>query len=220
LRIDASLDVDALRHFFQFEVVSEEEEGFVIVASEDISLAAFREKIEQFSTGIRGSGSVAQVHALNSEPDQQERLRLILSDRLLSEWPTMNDQDVYIVDVGISCTGTWQIPPKPKRGKRATDEQWARTEAEWAEQRLNAYIRWDKLREQRAEQVEEFISHYEGEILGNFDGFDNDASILPDSFTLRVRITAAGLKDLVLNYPFVFEVTEPDEFETPQERRR
>src|SRR6266542_4367903 len=39
LKIDTTLDIDLLRHTFQFEIVSEEADGFVIVASDDISLA-------------------------------------------------------------------------------------------------------------------------------------------------------------------------------------
>jgi hypothetical protein len=220
LKVDTSLDLDALRHFFQFEIVSEQEDGFVLVASEDISLTAFMEKVEGFRSSIRGSGTVAQIFELNADPDQQERLRRILSEGLFREWASIVGAGEFIVDVGIACVGTWQVPAKPKRGKRQNDEQWAKIEAQWAEERVDAYDKWDELREQRADAVRDFISHYEGEILGNYDLFDEFASILPDSFTLRVRLSAAALRDFVLNYPYIFEVTEPDEIETPQERRR
>src|SRR5689334_11139386 len=36
LRVDTSLDLDDLRRQFKFEIVSEQEDGFVIVASEDV----------------------------------------------------------------------------------------------------------------------------------------------------------------------------------------
>lgn len=36
LKVDPSLDLDNLRKQFEFEIVCEEEEGFVIVASEDV----------------------------------------------------------------------------------------------------------------------------------------------------------------------------------------
>ena len=220
LMVDTALDLDSLRHFFEFEVVSEHEDGFVIVASEDISLRLFREKIQEFAGGIRGSATIARIHQLDAEPDQTERLSRILSERLLSEWPTMVDAELYVVDLSIACTGTWQIPKKPTRGKRATDEDWAKTEAEWATQRVESYVRWDELRIERVSAVEDFIHFYGGEILGDFDGFDNEASILPDSFTLRVRVVGAGIKDFVINYPYLFEVTEPDDFSTPQQIRR
>lgn len=41
LEVDPDLDIDALRHHLGFEVVAEEEAGFVIVASEDVNLAIF-----------------------------------------------------------------------------------------------------------------------------------------------------------------------------------
>ena len=41
LQVDPSLDLDALREKFAFEIVAEEEEGFVIVAAENIDLESF-----------------------------------------------------------------------------------------------------------------------------------------------------------------------------------
>ena len=45
LRIDPSLDLDELRKQFHFEIVSEQEDGFVIVASEDVDLEDFQQKL-------------------------------------------------------------------------------------------------------------------------------------------------------------------------------
>lgn len=50
LEVDPSLDVDQLRHHFDFEIVSEEEEGFVIVASEDINLTKFLSLVTKFAS--------------------------------------------------------------------------------------------------------------------------------------------------------------------------
>lgn len=35
---------------------------------------------------------------------------------------------------------------------------------------------------------------------------------LPDSFSCRIQISGQGLEDLVFNFPYIFEVSEPDEF--------
>ena len=43
-----------------------------------------------------------------------------------------------------------------------------------------------------------------------------DAAVLPDSFTVRLRIVGVGLKDFILNYPYIFEVVEPDDISLPQ----
>jgi hypothetical protein len=219
LRIDTALDLDDLRRFFDFEVVSEQEDGFVIVASQDIALATLQQKLNDFTGNIRGSSNVARIHELRDDPTQEERLRRILSETLINEWGTIGDNDPYIVEIGIACIGNWQIPNKPGRGRR-TDETWARLEAQWSQERLEAYDKWDTLRDQRVDDVEEIIRHYNAEILGNFHDDQPEAAILPDSFTLRIKIVGRGLKDLTLNYPYIFEVAEPDDIETPQQVAR
>lgn len=219
LRIDTSLDLDDLRRHFEFEIVSEQEDGFVIVSSEDIALTTLQQKLNDFTGNIRGSANVARIHELNDDPTQVERLRRILSETLFNEWGNIGDDDDYIVEIGIACVGNWQIPNRPNRGRR-TDETWARVEAEWSQARISAYDRWDALRDQRVTAVEGIIQHYDAEILGNFHDDIPDAAILPDSFTLRIKISGKGLKDLTLNYPYIFEITEPDDIETPQQVKR
>jgi hypothetical protein len=219
LKIDTSLDIDEIRKRFNFEVVSEEEDGFVIVASADISLTKFQEVVNAFANGIYGSATVAKVHELRQDPTQQDRLSRILSDNLIASWNTIAENDFYIIDFGIACVGDWQIPNKPERGRR-TDAAWAKIEAEWSGERQESYMKWDDLRETRLAAAESIISAYGSEILGNYDGARSDAPMLPDSFTLRVKLTGKALKDFVLNYPYLFEVTEPDDIQTPQGQRR
>jgi hypothetical protein len=48
LQVDPSLDLDVLREKFAFEIVAEQEEGFVIVASEDIQLTPFLQMVTSF----------------------------------------------------------------------------------------------------------------------------------------------------------------------------
>ena len=54
LQVDPGFDLDALREKFNFEIVSEQEEGYVIVASEDIQLAPFRAMVEGFAVRCTG----------------------------------------------------------------------------------------------------------------------------------------------------------------------
>lgn len=220
LRIDPPLDIDALRTSFDFEIISEEEDGFVIVASEDVSLATLQKKLTDFVGQVWGSGNVASLLDLREDPDQTERLRRIVSDRLLEEWPQMRDDSIYVCDVSVGCAGTWEVRKKPKRQARWSDEVWARREREWADERVKAYELWDELKEQRASSLKAFVHFYGGDILDEVDGAPVDAPSLPDSFTLRIRISAKGLKDLVLNSPHVFEVAEPDHIDLPQHAER
>jgi hypothetical protein len=49
LQVDPSLELDVLREKFAFEIVAEQEEGYVIVASEDIQLTPFLEMVNGFA---------------------------------------------------------------------------------------------------------------------------------------------------------------------------
>ncbi|ARK40571.1 protease [Burkholderia pseudomallei] len=216
LQIDTGLDLDALRAKFEFEIVAEQEEGYVIVASEDIQLAAFRAMVQGFAVTVHGSATIAQVHTLFDDPNQTDRLGHILSEHLMASWGNIDDDQLYIVDIGIACAGTQEIPPRPTRGKRATDAQWAAKEFEWSEKRTSAYNEWDDIKFEREASIQKFTEFYHAEILHLIDSADFDAGVLPDSFTVRLKISGKGLKDFVLNYPYIFEVVEPEDIALPQ----
>jgi hypothetical protein len=163
LEVDPSLDLDALRHHFNFEIVAEQEDGFVIVASEDIDVTTFREKVRGFAVEIRGSATIAEVHRLHT--NDADRLARILSEHLLEMWGQIGDDDPHIVDIGIACTGTLAIPKRPKRGKRTKDAEWAAKEYTWSEQRAAAYSEWGDLQLERETALARFVTFYQGEIL-------------------------------------------------------
>jgi len=214
LQIDPSLDLDVLREKFAFEIVAEQEEGYVIVASEDIEIAPFLRMLEGFSVQVHGSATIAQVHRLFD--DQEDRLRRILSDRLLIEWPSIIGSQTYIVDIGIACAGTQEIPDRPNRGKRTSDAKWAAKEFRWSQARNAAYDAWEAIKIQRENEITSFANFYHAEIMHMIDGDAFDAAVLPDSFSIRLKIEGKGLKDFVLNYPYIFEVVEPEDIVLPQ----
>lgn len=216
LQIDPTLDIDDLRHYFGFEIISEQDDGFVIVASEDESLAYFQQKLNDFIGTVEGSAGIAKIHELREDLTSEERLRRILTERLFAELPQLDTDAPYIVDVSISCQGNWILPKKPKRG-RLTDKTWAKKESEWSQARNEAYEQWDKLKDERLATVHTFIEFYHGEITGDAAP-NSDAP--PDYFELRVRMPGRGLKDLILNHPYIFEVAEPDDIELPQQHTR
>jgi len=216
LQVDPSLDLDVLREKFAFEIVAEQEEGFVIVASQDIEIAPFLAMVNGFAVQVHGSATIAQIHRLFDDPDQADRLRRILSDRLLADWPGIRDEQTYIVDIGVACTGTQEIRTYPKRGKRDTDADWAWKERDWSQARSDAYTAWDNIKVAREAEIEEFARFYQAEILHLIDGAPFDAAVLPDSFTIRLKIVGKGLKDFILNYAYIFEVVEPEDIALPQ----
>ncbi len=214
LKIDPQLDLDVLREKFEFEIVAEQEEGYVIVAAEDIELTPFIRMVNEFTVEIRGSAKIAEIHRLFDDP--ADRLRRILSDRLLEIWPTITGAQTFIVDIGIACSGTREIPKLRPKGKRMRDADWAKREAEWSQARASAYESWDRVKQGRETDIEGFAAHYEAEIIHLVDGAPFDAAVLPDSFTVRIRISGKGLRDFVLNYPYIFEIVEPEDITLPQ----
>lgn len=216
LQVDPNLDLDVLREKFAFEIVAEQENGYVIVASDDIQIAPFRAMLQGFAGTVRGSATIAQVHKLFDDPNQTDRLGRILSEHLMNTWGNIDDDQLYIVDIGIACAGTKEIPTRPSRGKRATDADWAAKEFAWSEARASAYNEWDDIKIERETAIQKFADFYHAEILHLVDGSDFDAGILADSFTIRLKISGKGLRDFVLNYPYVFEVVEPEYIVLPQ----
>src|SRR5579872_1665451 len=75
LQIDPVLDIDDLRHYFGFEIIYEQDDGFVIVASEDESLAYFQQKLNDFIGSIEGSAGIAKIHELREDLTSEERLK-------------------------------------------------------------------------------------------------------------------------------------------------
>jgi hypothetical protein len=210
-----SFDLDKLRKHFDFELVLEDEDGFVIVATEDISLGKLQTMVDDYSTDTYGSATVASIYSVDDDEGQVERLRRILAPRLFAIWPTISTLQELIVDVSVECLGTVQIDDRPNRGN-LNDRAWAAKEADWYVAKSNAYQQWDDLKEKRERQIRRFILGHEGEILQIVDGEAFDAARLPDSFSVRVSISGDGLRDLVLNYGYVFEVIEPEEIQLPQ----
>lgn len=87
LEIDPSTDIDFLRGL-GFEIVCEIEEGFIIVATEDVDLSAFNEKVDAFVANVTTRcNSPAKVYALCEDGD---RLKQILSKELYAKWATIS----------------------------------------------------------------------------------------------------------------------------------
>jgi hypothetical protein len=216
VEVDPGLDLDVLRNKFDFEIVAEQEEGFVLVASEDIDLSAFTQLVQAFAVQVHGSAKVAEVHKLYDDPDQADRVRRILSDGLFQLWPKLPDDRLFIVDVGVACTGTREIPDEPVRGKRDSDASWARKQAEWAQLRTEAYDAWDQLCDERQSELIAFVGGYGADIMHIVQDDIPAVAVLPDSFSVRLKIRGIGLKDLILNYPYIFEIVEPEDIALPQ----
>lgn len=175
---------------FGIEVISQEEEGFVIGASLD-AFTSLDEKIRRFLNEEHGGAKIADFWEIID--GNQWKPKYILSDYLKSIWRDIVDDRIYILEVGIAFDKPLGNAPNP--------------ESKFYGRNLERYNQ--KLRErddrflERQDEFESFISHY-GNLTSGIISLD-------DSFCCEIEITGIGLKDLVLNYQFVFEVSEIDE---------
>ena len=216
VKVDPGFELDELRRIFEFEIVAEQEEGFVLVAAEDIDMAAFTKMVGEFADEVHGSAKIAEVHKLYDEPGQMDRIKLVLSERLFEDWGNIDDAQDYVVDIGVACIGTIQIPTVLNPRKTETAEQWETRSREWELQRKEAYEEWEDLCAERQGELMDWVHGYENAMVMSIEHEDTGFVVLPDSFTFRLKIQGIGLKDLVLNYPFVFEVVEPEDIALPQ----
>ena len=215
LQVDPNLfNADALKSF-GIEVVADLEEGYIIGASADIRLSELRKKIQKFIESQRGGGKVPEIWEIL---DGTKRPEYILSPSLQSQWDQISAHQEYIVDVGISCINIQEQYSKcPKRESSKSNADFQQKIDEWLDNHNLTPEEWDDLYLVREDQLEKFIRYplYRGEILLSVQGDEVGISRLPDSFSCRIRILGKGLKDLVLNFPYIFDVSEADEFIAP-----
>jgi Subtilase family len=82
---------------------------------------------------------------------------------------------------------------------------------EWINDRELTYQQWDDFRIQREDEFDRFVQEYQGELIDNKDGETIGHCELSDSFSYRISISGKGLRDIVLNFPYVFDVSLPDD---------
>jgi hypothetical protein len=207
LQVDPNLfKADDLKSF-GIEIVADLEQGYIIGASADTELSTLRKKIDQFIYSQRGGGKVPEIWEIL---EGTKRPEYILSDTLQSEWESITENQEIIVDVGISCIDIReQYSRFPERKESYDNERYQKRVNKWLDKYHLSPEELDDLYWTREQQLQKFIQDkaYKGEIL--------DSIPFTDSFSCRIRIIGKGLKDLVLNFPYIFDVSEPDEFSSP-----
>ena len=208
LQIDTkTFDLDDLRTS-EIEIISELEDGYIICASTDTNLTELQKKIDKFLNEQKGGNVIAKI--LNII-DRNQRHKFILSPPLLQQWEQIKDDNFYVVEVGISCLGTkTKLPEHPDKKNYKNPENYLKSINKWIDQRNSIYTELKDLVLQRQEYLLNFISKhkYYGKISSLFAEDTSQFSKVPDSFSCLIQISGLGLKDLVLNFPYVFEVIE------------
>lgn len=186
--INAEFDLSA----FGIEIISEEENGFIIGASVD-NLRTLEEKINGFVSNNHGTAKIADFWRIIDGDRHDWRPQNILSEELYNKWSQIQDDQQYALEVGIAFDRPLGPEPDPtKKGGGARLEKYR--QAQQARDDTSA---------ERETHFENFVKHY-GEITSSIVW-------LEDCFGCEVKISGRGLKDLVFNYPYVFEVLEIEE---------
>ena len=202
LQIDPEdFDPDRLR-VFGIEVISEEENGFIIGASSDFELNSLEKKIESF---LKESGQSKNTAAKLWEiiGGKQWRIDQIISDGLREKWDSIVDNEEYFINIGVACY--IKIPEYPSKGD-STEKEYREKINRWESRRRKLLEERDDLMMKREQELFSFVHEYGGAINSSFID-------LSDSFCCQIRISGKGLKDLVFNYPYLFEVEEMDSIE-------
>jgi hypothetical protein len=207
LKVDPnSFDPESLKSY-GIELIAELENGYIIGASADLELSELRKKIGKFIREGYGGGKVAEIWDLI---DGIKKPEYILSPELMAHWDLVKDDQIYTVDVGIACVGIKsKLPDPPKRKTHESDYDFEKRVDRWIEKRQLTDKEWQEIAEERQDEFEFFIQAYQGSII---KGFQEEGGIignarLPDSFSCCIQIYGNGLKDLVLNFPYIFEVS-------------
>jgi len=199
LQIDTQdFDVESLKSF-GIEIIAEEENGFIIGASAD-NFKSLRDKIDKFiNQEGKFKNKASQLWQIND--GIQWRIEQILSDDLRVKWNQIKDNDQLFVDIGIACY--IKISKQPEKKDDVTEKGYQESLERWRKKRVSLGEKRDAIALKRQTEFEKFIRAYGGELLGAYIDFD-------DSFSCRIRISGKGLKDIVLNYQYLFEVVEHD----------
>lgn len=186
--INAEFDLES----FGIEIISEEDDGFIVGASFD-NLKSLEEKISGFVTKKHKTGQIADFWEIIEGNREIWRPEHILSEQLFINWNKIQENEKYFVEVSVAFAKS--IGKEPDITKKGGEKRFKKYQ--------DKLIERDDLLFERQEHFDKFIVFY-GERTSDFVNLD-------DSFACQIFITGKGLKDLVLNYQYVFEVSEVDE---------
>jgi len=194
LQIDANVfKVDSLVNW-GIEIISEEESGFIIGASVD-NLKKFQENIDEF-INEKGTYKNTAAKIWNLATGNSWRLNM-LKGELSKIWGQIDDQTVYTVELGVSCS----VVNKKEYPVKSDFDSEVKFNEKLQEYKTYERELWelrDNRQREREEEIEKYVSFYQGELS---DIWDNDV----DAIFFKVSINGRGLKDIVLTYQYLFE---------------
>ncbi len=196
LRIDTKVfNIDSLSNW-GIEVISEEQEGYIIGASLD-NLSQFQENINQF---LQEEGTYKNTAAKIWElvTDDSWRVSQLLKGELGRIWENIQSNVVYTIEMGISC----YIANKknyPDINDFDSEIKYQEKIEEYHAHERELQIERDEKQMLRESEIEAYGRIYGATI---HDIWDNNT----DAIYFKISINGSGLKDIVLTYQYLFEV--------------
>ena len=204
LQVDTGLfNIESLKGL-GIEIISEEQDGFIIGASAD-GFTSLQAKIEKFikEEGISKNQAAQLWQIVEGIQWRSER---ILSAPLYDKWKALEDNDILAVDVSVACYIAKPDYPTQNEGEAA--DQYEKRLNTWTEKARAVDLAISDLQDERQDSILRFLGIENAEVNPNIVGFE-------DSFCFRVTLAKKYLLDFVENYPFVFEVVESPDIECP-----
>ncbi len=221
LELPESHDLTYLTKTFGLELVAEYEDGFVLAGAPSLDFAELENALRLFESNKHGGASCAKLLEVFGPADPR-RLDRILSPTLRADWP-FTDAESRTLDIWIEIPGNpgFMRKPRTQQRRREPADDYNRRRADLIATRRAAQEQaWDDAKDARIGQLETFIAANGGEILGQQeDPAEEHAGVVyfPDSVLVRVKMSGRGFRDVVLNFPFLVLLCEPDEADRPAE---
>lgn len=217
LRIPEGADVESIVRALGVELVAETEDGLMLVASKDLEYTELYRILNGFELGISGTVAGSNLLDVYERRDDTRKLAEILTEEVLAAWP-LDNAATYVFDLGIqTAAGTRSIawPTIRKRGEETEEQFIARREAARSTARFAAEDEWSNNAEARVNELRPIVDHYHGEFLSGVvadaGGETESGMVFADSVQVRLRMSGEGFRDVILNFPHLFEVALPPE---------
>lgn len=234
LKVDPKdFDIESLKGF-GIEIVSEEDDGFIVGANAD-GFYALSQKIEKF---IKEEGQTKNTAMLwQIIQGNQWRVEYILSEGLQELYRAgIPAEEQFFVDISVACYKKY--PERPYQVQEETEEKYAelkersekkkmadqgkqpvpyraRKMRESDENFATRLGRWEKTtrdvdieRDRIAMERQDYLTYFIEKIYKGkiLSGFID----MGDSFGFKAEMSGQALKDLIDGYAYLFEVTESE----------
>ncbi len=219
LRLPEGADVEMLVRALGVELVAETEEGVMLVSTDDLEYTELYRVLNEFGAGVGSTTAGSSLLDVYDRRDDARRLDEILTPEVRAMWPFDRTEN-YTFDLAIqtaTSTRDMRWPHVRKRGNETEEEFITRREDARRHARFEAEDEWLDKAEARTAELYPIVSHYEGELLTGVvseTGVETESGmVFADSVQVRVRMSGAGVQDVVLNFPHLFEVSLPPELQ-------